>query len=57
MLKEVIRQLASSSEKMSMVMGGQQLQMAGVSVAEQKALLGELKNNNEKNSGYAYMWN
>ncbi|WP_169087261.1 competence pheromone ComX [Paenibacillus sp. PL91] len=55
MLKEAIRQLVSSTEKMSMAMGGQ-LQVAGVSAAEQQALLGELKNKNEKNSGYAYMW-
>ncbi|HTG70285.1 MAG TPA: competence pheromone ComX [Candidatus Udaeobacter sp.] len=56
MLKETIRQLVSSTEKMSMTMGGQ-LQLAGVSAAEQKALFGELKEKNEKNSGYAYMWN
>jgi len=55
MLKEAIRQLVSNTEKMSMAMGGQ-LQVAGVSVAEQRALLGELKNKNEKNSGYSYMW-
>ncbi|MDQ0063525.1 competence pheromone ComX [Paenibacillus harenae] len=51
MLKETIRQLASSSEKMSLVMGGQ-VQLAGVSVAEQKALLGELKNKNDKKENY-----
>jgi len=56
MLKETIRQLVSSTEKMSMAMGGQ-LQLSGVSAAEQKALLGELNNKNDKNSGYAYMWN
>lgn len=55
MLKETIRQLVGSVEKMSMAMGGQ-MQLAGVSVAEQKALLGELKQKDEKNSGYAYMW-
>lgn len=47
MLKEVIRQLANSKENMSTVMGGQ-LQLAGVTVAEQKALFGELKDKNEK---------
>ncbi|MGO4545882.1 competence pheromone ComX [Paenibacillus sp. 2TAB23] len=56
MLKETIRQLVSSTGKMSMTMGGQ-MQLAGVSAAEQKALLGELKNKNEKNSGYAFLWN
>ncbi|CAM4345865.1 hypothetical protein FHS16_002472 [Paenibacillus endophyticus] len=55
MLKETIRQLVSSTGK-SMTMGGQ-MQLAGVSAAEQKALLGELKNKNEKNSGYAFLWN
>ncbi|WP_161601433.1 MULTISPECIES: competence pheromone ComX [Paenibacillus] len=55
MLKETIRQLVSNTGNMSMAMGGQ-LQIAGVSAAEQKALLGELKEKNEKNSGYAYMW-
>lgn len=56
MLKEAIRQLVSSTEKMSMAMGGQ-LQMAGVSAAEQRALLGELNNKNEKSNGYSYIWN
>lgn len=56
MLKETIRQLVSSTEKMSLAMGGQ-LQIAGVSMAEQKALLGELKNKQENKNGYAYMWN
>ncbi|WP_424767972.1 competence pheromone ComX [Paenibacillus sp. sgz302251] len=56
MLKETIRQLVSNSEKMSMARCGQ-LQLAGVSTAEQKALLGELKDKSEKNNGYAYMWN
>ncbi|MEV5030527.1 competence pheromone ComX [Paenibacillus sp. LPE1-1-1.1] len=55
MLKETIRQLVSGTGNVSMAMGGQ-LQIAGVSAAEQKALLGELKEKNEKNSGYAYMW-
>lgn len=54
MLKETIRQLVSSTEKMSLVMGGQP-QFAGVSAAEQKALLGELKD--KKENGYSYMWN
>lgn len=53
MLKEAIRQLASSTDKFSQAIGGQ-LQIAGVSVAEQKALLGELKD--KKDSGYSYMW-
>lgn len=53
MLKETIRQLVSGTGNMAM---GGQLQIAGVSAAEQKALLGELKEKNEKNSGYAYMW-
>ncbi|NIK78660.1 hypothetical protein FHS15_003806 [Paenibacillus castaneae] len=56
MLKETIRQLVSGTEKMSMAMGGQP-QLAGISAAEQKALLGELNNKNEKNSGYAFLWN
>lgn len=51
MLKEAIRQLASSTEKMSMVMGGQ-MQLAGVSVAEHKALLGELKDKSDKKENY-----
>lgn len=51
MLKETIRQLASSTEKMSMVMGGQ-MQLAGVSVAEQKALFGELKDKSDKKENY-----
>ncbi|GKU76230.1 competence pheromone ComX [Paenibacillus sp. L3-i20] len=55
MLKEVIRQLANSKENMSTVMGGQ-LQLAGVTVAEQKALFGELKDKNEKNNGYSFFW-
>ncbi|WP_168119774.1 competence pheromone ComX [Paenibacillus sp. HB172176] len=55
MLKETIRQLVGSTEKMSMAMGGQ-LQLSGISAAEQKALLGELKDKNEKKSGYAFMW-
>ncbi|MOA50483.1 hypothetical protein D3C78_1735000 [compost metagenome] len=55
MLKETIRQLVSSTEKMSMTLGGQ-AQLAGVSVAEQKALLGELKNKDQKGSGYAFLW-
>ncbi|MFD1954146.1 hypothetical protein ACFSL6_08165 [Paenibacillus thailandensis] len=46
MLKEAIRTLAMSKEKMSMVMGGQ-LQLAGVSAAEQQALLGELSKKNK----------
>ncbi|WP_165279981.1 competence pheromone ComX [Paenibacillus protaetiae] len=54
MLKEAIRSLAMSKEKLSMVMGGQ-LQLAGVSVAEQKALLGEL-NKEGKKDGYSFMW-
>lgn len=53
MLKETIRQLVSSTEKLSMTLGGQ-VQLAGVSAAEQKALLGELKD--KKDSGYSYMW-
>jgi|GEM_PF-1436809 hypothetical protein len=58
MLKEMIRQLAQSSDKMNMAMGGQ-LQLAGVSAAEQKALLGELKDKNEKSGNYVhhYYWN
>lgn len=56
MLKETIRQLMSSTDKMSMAMGGQ-LQLANVSAAEQKALLGELRDQNKKDSGYAYVWN
>lgn len=55
MLKETIRQLASSTEKMSLALGGQ-LQFAGVSAAEQKALLNEVNNKQEKN-GYSYIWN
>lgn len=53
MLKETIRQLVNSTEKLSMAMGGQ-LQLAGVSSAEQKALMDELKD--KKESGYSYMW-
>lgn len=52
MLKEAIRQLASSKEKMSMVMGGQ-MQLAGVSVSENKALLGVLKDKNDKKENYS----
>ncbi|MCA0756694.1 competence pheromone ComX [Paenibacillus sp. N4] len=54
MLKETIRQLASSTEKLSMAMGGQ-LQVAGISAAEKKALLDSLSNKNDKNIAYA-MW-
>lgn len=46
MLKDAIRSLAMSKENMSMVMGGQ-LQLAGVSAAEHKALLGELGKQNK----------
>ncbi|MCU6711831.1 competence pheromone ComX [Paenibacillus sp. J5C_2022] len=56
MLKETIRQLASSKEKMSMVMGGQ-LQLAGVSAEEQKALLSELNKRDNGVSRYDYGWN
>ncbi|MFD0588869.1 hypothetical protein ACFQZE_12780 [Paenibacillus sp. GCM10027627] len=56
MLKETIRQLASSTENMSLALNGQ-LQFAGVSAAEQKALLNEMKNNESKKGGYAYIWN
>ena len=55
MLKEVIRQLASSTEKMTGAMHGN-LQLAGVSAAEQKALLGELNNSEKKGNGYSYLW-
>jgi hypothetical protein len=54
MLKETIRQLAGSTEKMSLAMGGQ-LQMAGVSAAEKKALLDSLGNKQDKNIRYQ-MW-
>ena len=53
MLKETIRQLASSTEKMSLALSGQ-LQFAGVSAAEQEALLAELKE--KRDNGYSYMW-
>lgn len=46
MLKEAIRSLAMNKDQMSMVMGGQ-IQFAGVSAAEQKALLGELGKQNK----------
>jgi len=48
MLKDAIRQLVSGTENM---MGGQ-LQLAGVSAAEQKALLGELKDKADKKENY-----
>ncbi|MDQ6420098.1 competence pheromone ComX [Paenibacillus sp. LHD-117] len=56
MLKEMIRQLASSAENMKMVMGGQ-VQLAGVSMEEQRALLGELKEKDSQTSYYGYGWN
>lgn len=56
MLKESIRQLVSSKEKMSLAMGGQ-LQFAGVSAAEQKALLGELKEKDNNTRYLNYGWN
>ncbi|WP_165867446.1 hypothetical protein [Paenibacillus pinisoli] len=55
MLKDTIRQLVSSTEKMSLALGGQP-QFAGVSAAEHKALLNEMNNKHEKN-GYAFIWN
>lgn len=55
MLKEMIRQLAGSAENMKMAMGGQ-VQLAGVSMEEQKALLGELKEKGDGNR-YTYGWN
>ncbi|CAM3328605.1 competence pheromone ComX [Paenibacillus lupini] len=51
MLKDAIRTLAASKEKMSMMMGGQ-LQLAGVSAAEHKALQDALKNQDEKKGNY-----
>lgn len=51
MLKETIRQLVGSKGNMSMAMGGQ-LQFAGVTAAEQKALLGELKDKQDKKDNY-----
>jgi len=56
MLKETIRQLAKKGENFSLAMAAQP-QLAGVSALEQKALLGELKDNKHKNSGYAFVWN
>lgn len=56
MLKEMIRQLASSAENMKMAMGGQAL-LAGVSMEEQKALLGELKDKSDGNRYNTYGWN
>lgn len=56
MLKETIRQLVNSTEKMSMAMDGQ-LQFAGVSVDDQKALLGELKDKNSNTQYFGYGWN
>jgi len=47
MLKDAIRQFASNMENR-----GGQLQLAGVSVAEQKALLGELKDKADKKENY-----
>lgn len=55
MLKETIRQLVSNTGNMSLALGGQP-QLAGISAAEQKALLSEMKNKQEKN-GYAFIWN
>lgn len=51
MLKDAIRQLVSNTQNMSMAMSGQ-LQLAGVSAAEQKALLGELKDKADKKENY-----
>ncbi|MFC4779610.1 competence pheromone ComX [Paenibacillus sp. GCM10023252] len=56
MLKDAIRSLVGNSDKMSMVMGGQ-MQLAGVSVVEQKALLGELKQKGDKKDNYLFVWN
>ncbi|MEK3882354.1 competence pheromone ComX [Paenibacillus sp. PL2-23] len=57
MLKEAIRQLAGSRERFSLAMSGQ-LQFAGMTAAEQHALLDELaeKDKNNKENGYSYMW-
>ncbi|MBH5320029.1 competence pheromone ComX [Paenibacillus sp. GSMTC-2017] len=55
MLKEVIRQLANNSDKMSMFMGGQ-LHFAGVTVEENRALMGELKDKNPSENGYVFKW-
>lgn len=56
MLKETIRQLAQSGELMlsTKVL---QPQIAGLSTLEKKALLGELKDKQAKQSGYSYVWN
>jgi hypothetical protein len=56
MLKEIIRQLASSTENMKLAMGGQ-VALAGVSMEEQKALLGELKEQGNGNRYFGYGWN
>ncbi|MHA6480590.1 competence pheromone ComX [Paenibacillus sp. strain BS8-2] len=56
MLKEMIRQLANSTENMKLVMGGQ-VQLAGVSMEEQKALLGELNQQGKEKYSFTYGWN
>ncbi|GBG08116.1 hypothetical protein PAT3040_02683 [Paenibacillus agaridevorans] len=56
MLKDMIRQLASSAESMKLVMGGQ-VQLAGVSTEEQRALLGELKDKDNGARYFGYGWN
>lgn len=56
MLKEMIRQLANSSENMKLAMGGQ-VQLAGVSAEEQRALLGELKEKDNGTRYFGYGWN
>lgn len=56
MLKEMIRQLASSAEGFTNTCSGQ-MQLAGISVEEQNALLGELNEQEGQTSFFGYGWN
>jgi hypothetical protein len=57
MLKEMIRQLASGIADKELVLFNASVQLAGISVEEQKALLDELKSNQGQNSFFGYGWN
>ncbi|WP_156739737.1 hypothetical protein [Paenibacillus oryzae] len=57
MFKEMIRQLASGIADKEAVLFNASVQLAGISVEEQKALLDVLKGNEEQTSFFGYGWN
>lgn len=56
MLKEMIRQLASGIADRELALFNGSVQLAGISVEEQKALLDELDSKEGQNSFFGYGW-